>query len=269
MRGVPIYVYHDFVANEAARAAASPAHRPYVLTRGRFANHLAALASGGGIACRLSDAATPGPAHRFVLSFDDGSASDYDVALPMLQERGWTGCFFVIAGSVGQPGHVGWSELRAMADAGMEIGSHSLTHPHMQRLAPAEIDHEFRESRRILEDGIGRPVTVASLPRGTAPRGAGVLLAACGYELFCTSEPGLCGPDSDRMRLPRIAVKGATTGAFMQRVLRGHAPTLFGLRASYRLKAAGKQVIGAERWRRVRGAILGSVAPGDPTPHRH
>jgi peptidoglycan/xylan/chitin deacetylase (PgdA/CDA1 family) len=258
--GVPIFVYHDFVANEAARAQASPAHRPYVLTQERFAAHLDVLAAAGGRACRVREALRAAPAGGFVLTFDDGAASDFSIAFPMLRAREWTGCFFVIAGAIGTPGCLGWSELRSMADAGMEIGSHSLTHPHVQHLTRAAIEHEFRESKRILEDGLGRPVTVASLPRGTAPRGMAALIEACGYETFCTSEPGLVGPRSNRLRLPRIAVKSGTTPAFVARVLQGRATTMTALHVVHALKAVGKQVVGAERWRRMRGAIIATTA---------
>jgi len=253
-------VYHDFVADEDARARVSPAHRPYVLTRARFAEHLDGLAAAGGQACALSDARSAASDRRFVLSIDDGSASDFSVAFPMLQERGWTGCFFIIAGQVGASGYVGWPELRAMADGGMEIGSHSLTHPHMQQLALRDIEREFRESKQMLEDGIGRPVTVASLPRGTAPPEIGAVLADCGYDMFCTSEPGLCDERTDPYRVPRIAVKSGTTTVFMQRVLQGRAATMASLKCAYLLKAVGKEVIGMERWRRVRGAIIGSAS---------
>src|SRR3954467_1757965 len=60
------------------------------------------------------------------LSFDDGNASDASVALPALVARGLTATFFVIAGRLGQPGSLTVGDVRALADAGMTIGSHGM-----------------------------------------------------------------------------------------------------------------------------------------------
>ena len=265
MSGAPIFVYHDVVDDPAALAAVAPAHRPYVLTRAQLAAHLEALAGAtiatdaGDVPARpstvvdLLDAPAPG---RFVLSFDDGHESSYSRIFPTLAERSWPATFFVVAGWIGNRDTVSWTQLRAMAEAGMEIGSHSLTHPFMHELAPAEIRREFGESKRMLEDGLGRPVTVASLPRGSAAPGTSAIVAELGYRAFCTSEPGLVFAETDPFDAPRIAIKWRTSAAFVTSVLTGHRLTLATLRSSYAMKRLGKRLIGAERWRRVRGTLM-------------
>jgi peptidoglycan/xylan/chitin deacetylase (PgdA/CDA1 family) len=257
--GATVLAYHDLVEHAADIAAVSAAHRPYVLERGRFAAHLEALAASGRRPGRLVDALADPEQGRFVLTFDDGNASDHRIALPMLAARGWTACFFVIAGQIGAPGALGWSELRELAAAGMEIGSHSLTHPFLHRLSPAEIRHEFTESKRILEDGLGRAIDLASLPRGSAAPGTGELIASLGYRAFCTSEPGLVTRSTDPFAIPRIAVKQRTRAGFISKVATGRPWTLARLRSSYAVKSMGKQMVGAERWRRVRGLVLSAA----------
>ncbi len=265
MSGAPIFVYHDVVDDPAALAAVAPAHRPYVLTRAQLAAHLDAMATarvasdGGDLAsspstvAALLDAPAPG---RFVLSFDDGHESSYSRIFPMLAARAWPATFFVVAGWIGNRDTVTWTQLREMADAGMEIGSHSLTHPFMHELSPAEIRREFGESKRMLEDGLGRAVTVASLPRGSAAAGTAAIVAELGYRAFCTSEPGLVSPATNRFDAPRIAIKWRTSAAFVTSVLTGHRLTLATLRSSYVMKRLGKRLVGAERWRRVRGTLM-------------
>lgn len=266
MSGAPIFVYHDVVEGPHALAAVSPAHRPYVLTRARFVAHLdalagVALACGGaprpGTVTEVLEAPAPG---RFVLSFDDGHESNFTEVFPLLAERRWPATFFVVASWVGTRAAVTWPQLRTMADAGMEIGSHSLTHVAMQRCSPLEIRREFEESKRILEDGLGRAVTVASLPRGGGEPRAATIVAELGYRAFCTSEPGLVSAATHRFDAPRIAMKWRTSAAFVTRVLAGHRLTLARLRSSYAVKEMGKRVVGAERWRRVRGAMVASGA---------
>jgi len=252
VNGAPIFAYHNFVDEPDGSA---PPSQSYVLSQAQFDAHLGALAACGGRASRLTDVlAAPADGH-FVLSFDDGYLTDYTVAFKRLAERGWPGVFFVIASRIGQSRALGWRELREMASAGMEIGSHSLTHPFLHRADPDEIRREFGESKRILEDGLGRAVHFASLPRGSAAPGMGALIKELGYRGFCTSEPGLVSVRSDPYELPRIAVKQRTTPRFLQQICAGRRVTMILLRSSHLLKHVGKQMVGAERWRRVRGAL--------------
>jgi peptidoglycan/xylan/chitin deacetylase (PgdA/CDA1 family) len=44
-----------------------------------------------------------------------------------------------------------WERLRDLADRNVEIGSHTLTHPHLTQLSDAELDRELRESRERIE----------------------------------------------------------------------------------------------------------------------
>ncbi len=243
------------------------AHRPYVLTRAQLVGHLEALgaphvdgAAAVAAACTVTDlieAPLPG---RFALSFDDGHESSYSEVFPLLVERGWRGTFFVVAGWVGGAHTVTWAQLRAMADAGMEIGSHSLTHPFINTLAPDAIRREFGESKRVLEDGIGRAIRVASLPRGSGAPGTAAIVADLGYRAFCTSVPGLVSSATDPFDAPRIAIKWRTSPTFLSHVLAGHRLTLATLRSSYAVKSFGKRLVGVERWRRVRGAVIAGTA---------
>ena len=62
------------------------------------------------------------------ISFDDGNASDVEIGLPGLVERGLTATFFVLAGRLDQPGSLAVDDVRALATAGMRIGSHGMDH---------------------------------------------------------------------------------------------------------------------------------------------
>jgi peptidoglycan/xylan/chitin deacetylase (PgdA/CDA1 family) len=255
VNGSAVFCYHDFVDDEGERAAIAAAHRSYVLTSAELSAHLAALDQPSFRASRLADVVREPAPGRFVLTFDDGHLSNHRVAWPLLAARGWSGCFFVIAGEVGTPSMMGWRELRELADAGMEIGSHSLSHPFMHALSLAEVRHEFAESKRRLEEGLGRAVTLASWPRGNTVAGIGAVLAELGYDAFCTSEPGVVFATTDRFALPRIAVKRSTTPALLQNVLLNSSLTLAGLRSSFAMKRMGKRLIGTGQWRAVRTAL--------------
>ncbi len=253
MNGAAIFAYHNFVERPGVPA---PPAQAYVLSQGQFDEHLAALATPGLRPSRLADVLATPAAGQFVLSFDDGYLTDYTVAFARLAERGWPGCFFVIASQVGASRALGWRELREMAAAGMEIGSHSLTHPFLHRADPDEIRREFGESKRILEDGLGQAVHFASLPRGSAAPGMGALIKELGYRAFCTSEPGLVSVRTDPYEVPRIAVKQRTTPEFLRQVCAGRRLTLVTLQSVHAVKRIGKQLVGAERWRHIRGVLM-------------
>src|SRR5687768_16837105 len=67
-------------------------------------------------------------APEVMITFDDGFTSDADIALPCLLGAGLRAAFFVTSAFVDRPGRVTRAQLRALAAAGMTIGSHGATH---------------------------------------------------------------------------------------------------------------------------------------------
>jgi peptidoglycan/xylan/chitin deacetylase (PgdA/CDA1 family) len=104
------------------------------------------------------------------VTFDDGYAAHATVALPELRARGMVGTFYVTAGDIGAEGlprHLSADDLRELAGAGMEIGSHSVTHPDLTLLDDTALDGELVDSRRVLRDLTGQSVTTFAAPFGT------------------------------------------------------------------------------------------------------
>ena len=93
--------------------------------------------------CSLLDAMRARRARRLVgITFDDGYRNVLDAAVPTLKRHGFTATVFVITGRFG--GTNEWAkgpsmpllsanEVSELADAGMEIGSHSMTHTRLAR----------------------------------------------------------------------------------------------------------------------------------------
>jgi peptidoglycan/xylan/chitin deacetylase (PgdA/CDA1 family) len=55
-----------------------------------------------------------------------------------------------------------------MARSGIEIGSHTVSHPNLTQLSDAALDFELRESRRVIEEHLERDVATLAYPIGTA-----------------------------------------------------------------------------------------------------
>ncbi|SDR71816.1 polysaccharide deacetylase family protein [Agrococcus carbonis] len=100
------------------------------------------------------------------LSFDDGNRSDVEVALPALRERGLTATFFALAGRLEDARSLSRGDVRALADAGMAIGSHGWDHVSWRSLTDADARRELVDARSALSEAAGASVAAAALPLG-------------------------------------------------------------------------------------------------------
>jgi peptidoglycan/xylan/chitin deacetylase (PgdA/CDA1 family) len=97
-----------------------------------------------------------------------------------------------------------WAELRRLDPAVVTIGSHTLTHPILPATPPAEVETEVRDSRRLLERGLQRPVELFAYPNGDH----NAAVEACvrkHYRAAVTASRGWVCRGADTHRLPRLA----------------------------------------------------------------
>jgi peptidoglycan/xylan/chitin deacetylase (PgdA/CDA1 family) len=145
------------------------------------------------------------------LSFDDGYRDFASEAVPLLRRHGFRATVFVLAGLPG--GHNRWDpdgerkdlmtadEVRAVADAGMEVASHGLTHVALTE--GADLAREVGDSRWMLEDVVHRPVTGFCYPYGAHDDAAVRAVRRAGFGYACaTGRP----PRPGRFALPRTYV---------------------------------------------------------------
>jgi len=59
-----------------------------------------------------------------------------------------------------------WDELRTHAADSVQIGSHTVTHPHLTSLSDAELRRELSTSKEEIETEVGRPCTAFAYPYG-------------------------------------------------------------------------------------------------------
>jgi peptidoglycan/xylan/chitin deacetylase (PgdA/CDA1 family) len=135
---------------------------------------------------RVLDLAADEPQVR--ISFDDGNASDVEIGLPGLVQRGLTATFFVLAGRLGQPGSLSADDVRALAATGMRIGSHGMDHRPWRGLDDRELDRELIEARDQLSAAAAAPVDQAALPLGRYDRRVLRRVRRLGYAGLHTSD---------------------------------------------------------------------------------
>lgn len=130
---------------------------------------------------REQERSLPSPA--VVLTFDDGKEDALRLALPALQKRKMRATFFVITGKVGQPGYLTWDGVRALAAAGMEIGSHTVTHARLPDVDRERVAAELRDSRAELQSRLGRPVEALAYPYNSVRWRIRRAAASAGYRI--------------------------------------------------------------------------------------
>jgi peptidoglycan/xylan/chitin deacetylase (PgdA/CDA1 family) len=166
------------------------------------------------------------PSRPVVLTFDDGFRNLLDHAVPVLKNCGFRATVFAVAGHLGKmndwPGQpselphyplLSSTELVTLAGHGIEIGAHSVTHRYLTLLPADEARRELRESKRILEQILGIPVTSFAYPYGVATSetldyAREYYRAACGVEMLPAhrSCDYHCIPRIDTFYLRRPAV---------------------------------------------------------------
>jgi peptidoglycan/xylan/chitin deacetylase (PgdA/CDA1 family) len=97
-----------------------------------------------------------------------------------------------------------WEQLREMESSGVEIGSHTVTHPILTRVTADRLRDELEQSRRRLEDMLGRRVTSFCYPNGAYNRVVRDAVARAGYRLAVTSDNGLNDATIDPLAFRRI-----------------------------------------------------------------
>ncbi len=152
-----------------------------------------------------------------LVTIDDGSVSTLDVALPILERHGIPSVAFITTGLVGlgDLGHgerfVSWDELRALAAAGVAIGSHAHNHFSLGKMSAADATTEARRSKELLERELGAPVRSFAYPFGTHGDFTDVtedILREAGYTLAFNSQHGPIRPRMNPISLPRVKIEG-------------------------------------------------------------
>ena len=134
---------------------------------------------------------------------------DYTDAFPLLRERGLSAEFFVNPATMGQPGFLTWEQAREMAAAGMSVQSHAYDHLYLTRLAAGALHRQMSDSRRAIEDEVGRPSMFLAAPYGDVNRRVVDAALAAGYRAVCTSWPWPARPRA--ATVSRVAVYGDTS----------------------------------------------------------
>jgi peptidoglycan/xylan/chitin deacetylase (PgdA/CDA1 family) len=154
------------------------------------------------------------------LTFDDGYADNLTNALPLLLKYGFTATCYLVSNAIGSYNH--WDaaylserkqlmhhgQIREWLAAGMEIGSHSCSHPKLEDLDDAAAGAEIADSRHALQSAFDVPVDHFAYPYGRFRPSTAELVRRAGYRSAVSLLRGVAGESDDLFGLPRIFVNG-------------------------------------------------------------
>lgn len=115
-------------------------------------------------------------ASRVILVFDDGFEDFYNEAFPLLKKYEQKATVYPVAKSINENfswdlyserNHLTKEQLQEISQYGIEIGSHTLTHPDLTRIPLIDLEKELVESKKIIEDTICKPISSLSFPFGS------------------------------------------------------------------------------------------------------
>lgn len=201
---VPILVYHTV---RPWRADDGPSARQYNVTPETFEAQLALLKERGyeSIAFdELEAALLRGgtlPEKPVLITLDDGTASHYDHAFPLLKKYGFTATFFVFTNAIDRPNYLTSAQILEMREAGMRFGNHTRYHQYLTRLPEAEASEEMRTGKERLETLLGEEVAVIAWPFGLYDEAVIAEAERLGHRLGRTIKEGRRQAPDARMEL--------------------------------------------------------------------
>lgn len=263
-------MYHDVVPAMALASSGfdSPDANTYKVDAWTFERHLAAISSAVAEAAiervtspRQLAWRKPSDPPAVLLHFDDGGACALRVA-DTLERASWRGFFHITTDRIGTRGFVTISDVRALHRRGHVIGSHSCSHPLRMSSLPWDVlVREWTVSKAILEDLLGAPVVVASVPGGASSHQVIKAADHAGLEIVFTSEPTR---RFDWIRgclvLGRYVIRRTTRAGEAARLATGARLPGLAQWASWNTKKVLKAV-GGEAWLSMRERVLGRYGP--------
>ena len=215
-KGVPMLMYHKLGPRPAGVRL-----KGLYMSRKLFDRQLSELRRAGFCTPAYGAPTQRGgnPGKHIALTFDDGFTNVFRHGLEPLAEHGFAAIEFLVANLLG--GNNKWEmehgeakqtlmdavQIKEWLAAGHEIGSHTLTHPHLTKISLKEAREEISASKKKLEDIFGITIRHFCYPYGDWNPAVRDLVKEAGYETACTTELGINTRTTSPFELKRITAR--------------------------------------------------------------
>ena len=168
------------------------------------------------------------------ITFDDGYQNFYTNAFPILNQYRYSATVFLPTAYIGQVSRqfngsdcLTWNQVRELRKAGVEFGSHTVTHPQLREMGLEQLREEITLSKEHIEEKLGESVATFSYPyafpetdRGFVDRLRGLLQEA-GYREGVSTIVGRTGKSDGRLFMKRLPVNSCDDVALLEAKLAG------------------------------------------------
>ena len=230
---VPILMYHAVATepNDATRALS--------VAPEAFAEQMALLDDHGFTPVSTAQLAnswrsgSPLPKRPVLITFDDGYEGVHRHALPVLAKHGFAATLFVstgwLRGSYDSGGALDtmldWDQVRELADADVEIGGHSHTHPQLDQLTDEALWSEVLRCKEIIADELGSHPASFAYPYGYSSRRVRRTVREAGFAQSLAVGNRLANRRQGPYALQRVTVRRSTRIEEFERLVEGQAIT--------------------------------------------
>ena len=237
-REMPVIMYHRFIEQESEKGV----HGTW-LPVAMFEKHLKLIKWLGYETLTFRDLADKGFIHRLqygkkylMITVDDGYRDNLTRMLPLLEKYGYKAVVYIVTGEdhnrwdVEHPTHpdtpvalMSGDEIKALVASGhVEIGGHTLTHPRLSTLAPAQQEYEIRTNKERLEQLLGHSLLSFAYPYGDLNESAKAQADVAGYRYAVATNSGPRAMHQDPLQIRRIAIFPRTDMFGLWRKIRGN-----------------------------------------------
>lgn len=237
-REVPVIMYHRFINNDEGKGI----HGTY-LHIDMLEKHFKLLKRRGFETLTFEELKDKGIIHRLesgkryvIITVDDGYRDNFELLLPMLKKYQFKAVIYAVTNesynrwdveneetpekSVDLMSH---NQLKQMSESGfVEIGGHTLTHPHLDTLTKDQQAIEIFDNKKTLEQLIGKPLTSFAYPYGRLNQDSKDLAKEAGYHFSVATNSGPISMHSDKHQIRRIAIFPRTNIFGLWRKVKGN-----------------------------------------------
>lgn len=201
---IPVLMYHS-IAYEKGNALRIP--------KDKFRLQMKYLKDNGYTTLTLNDLysnivfCSPLPEKPIVLTLDDGYVDNYINALPVLKEFNFKATVFMITSCIDRDKrYLTSAQLKEMDSSGMDIESHTISHPELNKLSYDKQLAELKDSKAVLEKFLNREVPYLAYPYGKFNDDTLKITEALGYKMAFSTITGYASKSNGLYKLHRLYV---------------------------------------------------------------
>ena len=144
---------------------------------------------------------------KILLTIDDGFASFYRNAWPVLKKEKIPFIIFVNTESVGSPGYMSWEELKEISEFDfVHIGNHSHSHGYLVDKSDDEIKKDLKISMKLLEERLSHKTDFFAYPFGEYKNSYKKIVENLGFVYGFGQHSGVMDATKDKFALPRFPI---------------------------------------------------------------